>query len=382
MMKLMGAVFMVIGFLWGSTCLGPVFADELKSLYESEVILKSEENLITEINEINPAMTPDAEKAKEKTITPQQQAFETLLLKLSVSESVLKNPLISTALADPDRYIKQESYHQTGGGERMLRILFDEKMVNDLLNQAQIKLIGKNRPLLLIWLVLEQPGSTIFIDPESDALMIDVLNKAFRARAIPFVMPVFDLEDRRGLQAIDIQNQAFDLIRKASERYHPEAILLCRLKKTAQPESASTEWEGSWTLLKAENNPSWKSRNHALESVFAESAQRLADIYKEAPNLAKAKPEPVEVMRLVSLQLSGISGAEDYSRILEQLQKNSLIEAVHMQQIGSDYIVFEIKTAASRTQLTRLFTEVYQWIADSSIGHSEDQLFYKIESAV
>jgi hypothetical protein len=78
------------------------------------------------------------------------QAFEQLLLKLTADPGILLTTQIQTAHEQLDKYISSFSYKSN-----TIEVVFSEKMVDSLLKKANIPYLSKNRPTILLWLLID-----------------------------------------------------------------------------------------------------------------------------------------------------------------------------------------------------------------------------------
>ena len=98
-----------------------------------------------------------------------------------------------------------------------LDVSFDQKLVDRLIRQAQLPILPSNRPRLLVWVITDDInyGRRFINEPVSQQGLLDdyapqlmsALDDAMQDRGIPYLLPIYDLEDQISLPV----NQAWSL---------------------------------------------------------------------------------------------------------------------------------------------------------------------------
>jgi len=162
-----------------------------------------------------------------------KQAFAQVLVKVSGERSLLANPQIDTLLKRASGFVQQYRFRALGSGsvaspeaDRLLWVRFDEREVNRLLRESGVPVWGATRPSVLLWLGEEAGASRSLISLEQQPRLKATLTRVAEARGLPLLLPLLDMEDRSALPVSDLWGGFETDIRRASERYLPDVILV------------------------------------------------------------------------------------------------------------------------------------------------------------
>ncbi len=354
-------LFLAFLVLWGA---GGAFAEVLKDLYQAEV----------------PIALDDAEVDPTKLT---QQAFSALLSKIAGAD-ILKKESIRKAMSDPDPYVKQLSYHQGLDDQRTAKVTFNEPLVDRLLKEAGGSPVPKERPLTLLWLVLENNEGVHWLSADTDPTLLTTVERNFKQRAMPLVLPLIDLLDSSQMTAEDIQAKAFDKVRLASKRYHPERIVLGSLRLQGE------EWVATWTIVPQQpvlsdertETPDTKPATSSWESKAADQAalfNGLIDrLVKQVQPQTSVTAVALPTIRHLSLHVSAVLEAEDYARIMQYLEKMPCISKVRIQQIGPDSMELYLNSTLSQDKLIQELSKGHLLVPDLSAKPSLGELFFTL----
>ena len=354
-------LFLAFLVLWGA---GGAFAEALKDLYQAEV-----------------PIALDDEAVDPTKLT--QQAFFALLSKIGGAD-ILKKESIRKAMIDPDPYVKQLSYHQGLDDQRTAKVTFNEPLVDRLLKEAGGSPMPKERPLTLLWLVLENSEGVHWVSVDTDPTLLTTVERNFKQRAMPFILPLIDLLDSSQITAEDIHAKAFDKVRLASKRYHPERIVLGSL--TLQGE----EWVATWTMVPQQplvshetiEHPvtpapvsSWETKAADQATLFNGLIDRLVKQVQPQTSVLAVVPPSV---RHLSLHVSAVLQAEDYARIMQHLEKMPCVSKVRIQQIGPDSMELYLNSTLSQDKLIHELAKGHLLIPDLSAKPSLGEIFFTL----
>jgi len=314
-------------------CASSIAANELQPIYEYELPIQE-----------NTAVGDQAQFIR--------QGITEVLVRASGSEKVLQSPIVKEALNTPDKYVKQLSYHQRPNTGRSIKILFNEKLINQLLNKAQQPAIVKQRPLVLVWLMVEKGGTPYSVGNDSDPIIANEMSKALTKRAIPFTFPLLDLTDVSEVAELEVWNGTLDSLQKGIKRYEPEAVLLGRLKNNVN------QWQSSWTLLRGNENTTWTSEGKNIEILLNEAAEtlslRLVD--PNSKSMANITTEAATTQYL-SIAITGILNMEQYAKVLDYLRQLPSVVEVEVTQIMPEKTVFNLQTTTDKATLIKSINE-------------------------
>ncbi len=325
-------------------------AEVLKDLYQVDI----------------PIMLNDSE-VDPKSLS--KQAFTALLSKIGGVDS-LKKESIRKAIENPDRYVKQLSYHEGQDDQRIVKVSFNEVLVDRLLIDAGGSLVAKERPLTLLWLVFEDSEGLHLVSPDTDPAFLKAMEQGFKQRAMPFLYPLVDLRDSAAINAEAISARNFDTIREASTRYHPERIVLGALKHTAEG------WETTWTLVPMQSSAlplEWAIQAPDQSSLFDKLVDRLASLPQPTTPVVQAAPR---VIRRIALHVSGVTGADDYAGIMQYLENTPFISKVRIVHLGPDTVQLSFSSTLAQDKLLKALSKNPLWMPDFNAKPSLGELFF------
>ncbi len=198
-------------FLWLLLMLSQTLgAVEVENLYEAEVLAKSRAT-----NDRNQAI---------------RQALQQVLDRIVIARD--KNqPSIQTALAAAPYYVREFQFSlatnnkQNQQQSRLLRVRFDETLLQSLFKSGNTGLWNEIRPETLLWLVVEKNGQRQFFNAESMPEAEFALSKAARLKGIPVIFPLLDMEEQRFLTPNDVLSADPKLLLDVSSRYDVVSVL-------------------------------------------------------------------------------------------------------------------------------------------------------------
>ncbi len=271
-----------------------------------------------------------------------RRAFEQVLIKASGNRTTPGHPVITKALAQPERYVAQFRYlgelePSARYGESPTRALrlwtrFDAAAVRVLLRDANVPAWGQVRPSVLLWFALEQANGPVVFGADSSSRLTAVLEDAAAQRGLPLILPLLDLEDRSRLSASNLWAGFEEDILAASRRYQSEAVLVARAYH-----SLSGQWEARWRLfLAGSSSRDWSARGAALEPLLEEGVHQAAGYIAER-FLAVSRSTGADGIELV---VGGINTLSDYAHILSYLEALEVVSSVQVEKLQGDQVWF------------------------------------------
>lgn len=260
---------LVLKLLFISVLFGfsPLYAVEVKALYEVEVLSKSEQ----------PA---------DKKIAIQRAMKVVLSRLLSGEEDLWKHQMVKNILRQSEDYVDEFQYalvtielHNVHA--RLMRILFDDTKLVNRLRQGNIALWNEMRPRTLVWLVVEQAGKQQFFDsvtmPDIDLAM----TIAAKQYALPLLYPIQDLEEQQALSIADVLSAYSDHLLNVSTRYEVMSTLAGTLV------DKGSCWQSEWSFYFDSKIMQWRSPclslNEAVLYGVNRVYQRLSAYYSVMP---------------------------------------------------------------------------------------------------
>ena len=269
------------------------------------------------------------------------RAMRQMLARVTGLRRPEESPGVGEVLASPEGFVQQ--YHFESGPASGLTVKFDEEAVARLVERLGLGWWSRVRPLMLVWLVIEdEQGLKSYADSASPAA--EALRTAADERGTPFLLPLFDVEDRVALPVPTLWGGFPEAIRRASDRYAPDAILVGRAYR-----GGVGQWQARWTLF-AEVDDEFRTEGDALQTMAAEglheAADRLAARFARRGAAGAAVRTPIVV--------SGVEALEDYGRVLRYLDAIDVVEEVQVTRVEPSRVRLGLRVRGGQPALAEL----------------------------
>jgi hypothetical protein len=299
-MNVLFRALIICGLFFNST----VFAAEVQGLYETEVIAKSQS-----VEDRNAAFN---------------EALTSVLKRVMAGEDILLDAVVQAALADAGHFVKQyqysliESASDENSSARIMRVLFNEQDVLNLMKTSKLKVWGETRPETLLWLVVEENGQRSFFKAEMMSEINNAVNGASRQTGLPLLLPLLDLEEQQRITVNDVLSAYPQPLLTVSERYGVVSILAGRVAKMEDC------WKADWAFYFDESIEQWPmpcgTLNDAILTGMEGAYGRLSKYYA-------VKPDVLETDSVI-LKISGDRDVNDRSRVIHYLNSLAMVKSV------------------------------------------------------
>jgi hypothetical protein len=304
------------------------------------------------VNNLYEAESPVAGQGSEARAIGIRDAFAQVLVKVSGDRGLLSNADIDKLLARAPGIVQQYRYRmleedgatrQADKADRLLWVRFDERAVNRLLRQSGVPVWGVTRPSILIWLGEEQGAARSQVSLERQTRLKALLKRVAYARGVPVVLPLMDVEDRTALPVSDLWGGFESDIRRASQRYLPDVILVGRLR------NLGSEWQGEWSLYLPDRINRWQTRAVSRHALAAEGLQQAAD----ALALRYAPQQVTEGSTTLRIRIHGLTRLANYVLVRDYLQSLAMIEQLDLLAADPETVSFLARIQGGREVLER-----------------------------
>ena len=253
-----------------------------------------------------------------------QQAFTTLMQRLTGRKDAAQAAELATYQADPQSLISRYGYD----GNTLI-VNFDPQSVQSALRAAKLPLWGANRPLVLAWwLVDDAQGARLASDGQQ--LATDVQN-AGQYYGVPTRLPIGDLDEQL-LASADVLNQdGAQQIRQAAQRYNADAVLSVHEQTDGQ--TLQAQWQ-LWIGDERQQGQATAETQVALaQQIFSEVNQHLAERFAIKPGQGETF-----IVRVAASDLERFVLME---RLLEPF-------AAQLQEVTKDYAQWQVRSTAEQ----------------------------------
>lgn len=287
----------------------------------------------------------DGEAARQEALVI---ALDVVLRRVASSDVVVTDAEVVAARQQVQKLVERYSYraHDVGVGQQRLMVVFSKAAVDGLLERAGYKFLPRSRPLVLMWLVVEDEAGVEFLNDHLERLHLDIEGVANRY-GLPVVLPLLDLPERLFITQRDIVEPREEALLQAGLRYNADVLVLGKLKLQ------DGVWQQEWRLVAGENAPVWSGQDvdlaHGVELMLVQMAEQLK---KEYVPLGRAASK-VQARNLTTIRVNGIRDLEEYSRVLEYLRGLQVVQNIEVVSIADSAAVFSVQADGGKEALNR-----------------------------
>ncbi|WP_347331243.1 DUF2066 domain-containing protein [Marinimicrobium locisalis] len=305
-----------------------VRADQVVDLYTAEVLVTSQS---------------EAERQRAA-----REGLADLVVRVTGDTQAREHPQVQEALTRAEGFITEFNYGSTRetvevGGEARpasrLVMRFSSVEVERLLRSANLSLWPANRPGVLVWMVTREGGD---LSRVSDSERREQLRARARVRGLPLVVPLNDLEDRLALQARQLWELDEEAIRKASQRYDAEAILVGRYSETT-----GGQWRSDWQLYHNLGNPTFYVRADSVEGVLSQAIDETANHFASLYAIVPREEGPGTVV----MQVGGVDGFGEYKAVERYLEDLAMVRRAGLITLRPGVLTLRLMVEGDRSQL-------------------------------
>lgn len=294
-----------------------------------------------------PVQTQSSKEQKQAL----KKAFESVLIKVSGFADIIQRSDMVQAINHPKDYVQTFHYspvldnNQPVAKTFLLQASFDEEAVNQLLNNADIIIWGKERPLVLTWLVVDNATGRTLVNPDDQCELADVAKRSLHkaiSRGIPMIWPLLDITDRQQITVDAVMNFKTDSIRQASIRYNPDAILIGYIRT-----GDNSNGHSDWMLLQPKTTATWATKG----SSIVEQMDGVIDHFTEVFSKQFVQPTAADIQSGVELHVSDLRQVSDYAAVVNYLHTLTGIKEVEVLRITKNSADFRLTLISSLSTL-------------------------------
>lgn len=293
------------------------------------------------------AQVPLQQDSAAQREVAQRQAFAEVLTKLTGIGGLVYQTQYADLLELAPRYVQRYQVKQapSAGDNAALLVHFDPQAMQQFVRTQGLPVWSETRPSSLLLVAIEQGVNRSLLSNENDPALRGVVMGAAQQRAIPVILPLFDIEDQRSLNISDLWGGFFDRMAPIRDRYGASNLLIGR----AVHEGLG--WRIRWSLMVASGaiehwDTTANNFHHAVEQGVDGLADRLAQRYAVVQGgVGSTGQLYVAVEQIRSLQ--------DYARVTKYLQQLSPVSQLQVKQISPDEVVFQLGIMGEAAGLRR-----------------------------
>lgn len=330
-------------------------AEVVPTLYQYETLVKSQSE-------------------RERTAAAAAGLAE-MAVRISGVSGAADTPAVKSAIGSALRLVESFGYESTteqieSNGTQVeatrLILRYAPAAIDRLLQSAGLPLWPANRPSILLWLVDNDPEVGLRVATEVEqADVIAAAKAAARRRGLPLTLPLLDMEDQLAVSAENLWQLDTTTLIPASERYHPDAILVGRYAR--QPDG---QIQINWLQLHKEEQSVFDSRgadvHTAIGTGLDQAASYLAGLYAFMPQTGKAQS--------VVMELQGIQTFADYIKAINYISSRAMVTRADPVAVQADTLRLRLALTSDVARLRdelalgKQLTPVVSEIIDGVVG--------------
>lgn len=257
-----------------------------------------------------------------------RSAFEQVVVKLTGNSQALKQ---FSAFRDEDFASALKSYSYLGN---TLVINLEPESINRWLSAAKLPIWGVERPLLLVWVSMQDAQPARLIGADGLEPIISLLTTSAQQYALPIELPLLDLKELEKISLQTLAEKNWAVLAQVGQTYRAAGHLILSLRQ--DPETQA--WTSSWAIKVGAQEFQWEETasnlteaiNHGLEK----SHHELAQVYARSDSTT---PEVVQVV------IDNIRDYTAYEKALAYLKKLPPVQHIQILEVAADRVVYQLQ---------------------------------------
>jgi hypothetical protein len=298
---------------------------------------------------------PVADQTTSLRLESFSEAFKQVIIKVSGSDDALQSPAFERPIENSARYVKQFRYLNrepaanggtASGAQRLvLRIDFDQQLIEALLREQNFPVWGRERPSTLLVISYDVNENIKLVSDDATPDVIEALDHAAARHAVPVLFPLMDLEDMALVSIGDIASRQYESINTLAKRYGPNALLVGQIVGRS-----GTGWQGDWEVRFAQQSFKWSYQDSSRQAVIDQAIRQLARTLA----LEYALEDHRSVEESLLLSVSELGDIEKLIKVQNYLKSLNVVESVRVALISKDVVTYRLKLRNDPEDLQRL----------------------------
>lgn len=301
----------------------------------------------------------------------------TVLSRVTGLTSVPRVAEIGAALNNtPALYNEFAFYNRQGAegrSELMLEINYQPAQILSLTRAAQLPLWWTQRPVVMVWLAIDENGRRDIISADSAHPLREALVEAARTRGLELVFPVMDLTDQLAVSAADVWGRVAGSLNDAAKRYDADIVWTGRLR-TSLAALRGLDVQGDWSFWLYGRTYTDRIQGTQYPVVAEQSVGQLVSGLVEQFSVPARQP----VRRL--LRMSGLDAPASYMAMMQHLESLDFLSDVQVVSVQGETLTLTVATSADAQQLSRLLTTSAQLTRDDFYRGIDPQFIWRSQT--
>ncbi|GAA61459.1 hypothetical protein P20652_3338 [Pseudoalteromonas sp. BSi20652] len=285
------------------------------------------------------------DKTRDTRLAASRKALLNVLVKVSGDETADQNKLAQQRTKDISDYMLKFEYDERVNGELQLVVKFEARKINALIKELNLPLWGVQRPLVAIWLGIEDNWRRELVTQESYPQLEQLIYSKAGRRGLPVVIPLLDLQDRRLVGIPEVWGNFSEPVEEASRRYSAERSITARMYKGADSENWILDWRFT-NDDQFDSNRLTGDKQQIVSQMIDTLAQGLASEYAIDPNAYYEQAA-------ATLTLKGTENFVDIELAKRSLLSLSVVTQVTIVRKTPDLVEFKLSHTGGLSDLKK-----------------------------
>jgi uncharacterized protein len=292
-----------------------------------------------------------------------QKALNTALSRLTLDSDIANNPHIINALKEPGSYIKRYNFKKLAS-QWQLSILFNPKLIDKLIKQAQLRKWEGQRPTVLIWAVNHDQGNNQFSNDFPK--MQNALKDQSTLLGIPINLPTMDIVDVSNINENDILTNNHKAITKASKRYDTDAILTLLVQ--AEPDG---QLRSSWLLETSNTQFQWNLVGEDYEQIIKQGLAVMRQKFAEYR---------ADKKQVYYLNIENINSTKAYEQLISYLNRTAGVKQVQIDSVTPNSVLYKLTVNTKIAALEKTLKRGHKITQSDEYDASTKTIYYRLST--
>lgn len=333
------------------------------------IFLLSNSVLAVTLDNLNSVVIQVTDTSLETRVKVLPQAFEQVMRRVASSHSAVAHAEFAKAKQKVDSYINTFFYTESSDSYN-LTVQFNDQALTDLLTKMGRSSFSKNRPQVLLWLVVDQDSKPQFVNSSSMEPLADKIDLLSSNYGLPILFPLLDLTERLFIAEHDVINFNMPPLQQAAGRYNADSVVVGKINHI------SGVWHCEWRLLDGSQDVAWNSHGDdldvELELMFNQLADKLIASYKVTDNSVATINK-----NSIAVRVKGVNNVADYAKVLAYLKSLSVVQQVEIGGVDGNQAMFVVSSESGKEAVIKALSMDTLLAAESDIDAT---LIYRINS--
>lgn len=317
---------------------------------------------VTNLYHVELPVAAQTHDIREKAV---KEAFTEVLTKLTGNIDILQTPVIKENLSRANYFVQEYNYAATSTNayNYSLNVYFQKEDIDQLVKASNVPFWGENRPLILVWLIVNNGISHEVISSENQAAFSNAMLNQSKKMGLPLLFPMMDVADISTIGTEDIEEMNREKLTNAAKRYGVDGILIGNIERT------KLNFQSRWQLVIGDQEWGWKiDKNNEYELGAAIINNVSQSITKKFQNSAREE---------FTLIIDNVNQPGDLINLMKFLRQMPEVKDTQVSKVTRDSVelnvsireieafqqeVAQAKKLALKSQEPTANRYIYEWV--------------------